>query len=172
MYLLLLGPPIYIFSRLPEHHYPHKSYGPGVKHRGAMEYRKRIINKVAPFWKCGFGGNFHKCLGNVLAAHHHARAVKENLAQRKKERAPKSNANIVPNDYWVTSLLPFIDQNVHRGKINVTHNRGLHAPRNFDQHETRTKNKKAKEDAAAAMVAAAAAAKNKGIFYSTRERES
>jgi hypothetical protein len=49
MYLLLLGSPIDVFSRLLEDHDPHKSYGPGVKHRGDMEYRTRIINQVAPF---------------------------------------------------------------------------------------------------------------------------
>jgi hypothetical protein len=48
MNLLLLAPPIDVYSRLLEHHDPHKAYGPGVKHRGAMEYRKRIINQVAP----------------------------------------------------------------------------------------------------------------------------
>jgi hypothetical protein len=76
MYLMLLAPPIDVFSRLLDHHNPHKAYGPGVKHRGVMEYCKRIINQVAPFWKCGSGGDFHECVGNVLAAHHRARYVK------------------------------------------------------------------------------------------------
>jgi hypothetical protein len=161
MYLLLLRPPIDLFSHLLEHHYPHKSYGFGVKHRGAMEYHKRIINQVAPFWKCGSGGDFHKCVGNVLAAHHHARSVKENLTQQKKGKDPKWDANIVPNDYWVTRLFPFIDPNVSRGKINVTHNRGPDAPRNFDDHEMRNRKKHGNEDAAAAAATVAAAAKKK-----------
>jgi hypothetical protein len=75
--------------------------------------------------------------------------VKENLVQRKKGKAPKWDSNIVPNDYWVTSLLHFINPNESRGKIDVTHNRGPNVPRNFDHHKTRSKNKKGKEDAAA-----------------------
>jgi hypothetical protein len=125
---------------------------------------------VASFWKCGSGGKLHECVGNVLAAHHRAISVKENLAQQKKGKAPKWDANIVPNDYWVKSVLPFIDPNVSLGKINVTRNRGPDAPRNFDQRETRSKNKKGKEDADAATVATAA--KKKDIFYPTGKRDS
>jgi hypothetical protein len=83
-------------------------------------------------------------------------------------KAPKWDVNIVPNDYWVTSLLPFIDPNVSRGKINVTRNRGPDAPRNFNQHETRSKNKKGKEDAAAVTVATVA--KKKDIFLPNRKK--
>jgi hypothetical protein len=48
MYMLLLGPPIDVFIRLLEHHEPHKAYGPGLKHKGAQEYHKRIINQITP----------------------------------------------------------------------------------------------------------------------------
>jgi hypothetical protein len=152
-----------VFSCLLEHHYPHKVYGPGVNHRGALEYRKSIMNQAAPFWKCGSGGDFHECVGNVPAVRHCAKFVKENLAQRKKGKAPKRAANIVPNDCWVTSLLSFIDPNVSRGKIHVIHNRGPDAPHNFDQHKMRIKNKKGKEDAAAATVATAVEKKDKKL---------
>jgi hypothetical protein len=110
MYLLLLGPPIDVFSRLLEHHYPHKAYGPGVKYRGDMEYRKSIINQVTPFWKYGSGDDFRECVDNILAAHHRASSVEENLAQQKKGKAQKWDSNNVPND-------SFINQNVCRGKI-------------------------------------------------------
>jgi hypothetical protein len=68
----------------------------------------------------------------------------------------------VPNDFWVTYVLPFLDTNVSRGKINITHNCGSDAPRNFDQHEMRIKSKKVKEDAAASTVATTT--KKKGMF--------
>jgi hypothetical protein len=84
--------------------------------------------------------------------------------------APKGNANIVPNDYWVTMMLPFIEQNVFCGKINVTHNRGPDAPRNVDQHENRNQNKKAKEDVVA--LATVAVAKNKVKNFTQQEKES
>jgi hypothetical protein len=91
------------------------------------------------------------------------------LAQRKKGKSPKWNANIVPNDYWVTILLPFIDPNVSGGKITVTHNRGPDAPRSFDQHETRSKNKNGKEDADSATVATAAKKNDKKITQQEKE---
>jgi hypothetical protein len=60
----------HMYRRLLEHHDPHKSHGPGVKHTGDLKYLKWIINQVSPFYKCGSGGDFHKCVGTVPAAHH------------------------------------------------------------------------------------------------------
>jgi hypothetical protein len=90
--------------------------------------------------------------------HHHKRAVKKNAAKRQKGEANKWDRNIIPNDYWVTVMLPFIDPHVAHGKINVTLNRGQHAPRNYDQHESRKKNMKQKDDV---VRKAAEAAKKK-----------
>jgi hypothetical protein len=42
-------------------------------------------------------------------------------------------------------LLPLIDPNIMRGKINVTHNCGPGAPSNFGMHEINEGNKKSKE---------------------------
>jgi hypothetical protein len=86
--------------------------------------------------------------------------VKENLVRRKGGKAPKWDANIVPNEYWVTKLLPVINPN---GKNNVTHNCGPYARWNVDQYETRTKNKKTNEDAAALATVAAAKKKDKNL---------
>jgi hypothetical protein len=125
-----------------------------VKHKGATEYRNQIINTIAPFWKYGSCGDFHECVANVVAARHHKRAMKENTVKRLKGEANKWDTNLVPNDYWVTMLLPFIYPHVTRGKNNVTLNRGPNASWNFDQHESRNKNKKLNEDAAKTAEAA------------------
>jgi hypothetical protein len=94
--------------------------------------------------------------------------VEENLVCRNTGKAPKWDANVVPNDYWVTTMLQFIDPHVSRGKINVTNNGGLNAPRNFYQHESRNQNKKANEVVAA--LSTVAAAKNK-VYFPTQQRK-
>jgi hypothetical protein len=94
-------PPRDIYIRLSEYHYGKKTYTPGVKHAGAREYRKRMINTIAPYWKCCFGEDFHECVVNVLGAHHHQKADKENMKRHAKGEALKYNRNVVPNDFSV-----------------------------------------------------------------------
>jgi hypothetical protein len=93
-------------------------------HAGAREYRKRMINTIAPYWKCGSGGDFPECVANVLGANHHQKADKENLKSHAKGEALKYDRNAVPNDFSVGIIMPFIDPNISQGKVKVTINRG------------------------------------------------
>jgi hypothetical protein len=68
--LMLAPPPKEIMVRILEHHDRDKAYTPGVKLTGESEYRKTIMNKVTPYWKCDSGGDYRECVANVFAAHH------------------------------------------------------------------------------------------------------
>jgi hypothetical protein len=99
-YLFLLAPPRDIYIRLSEHHDGNKTYTPGIKHAGAREYRKRMINTIAPYWKCASGGDFHECVVNVIGAHHRQKADKENKKSYAKGECYKYDINVVPNDFF------------------------------------------------------------------------
>jgi hypothetical protein len=77
-------PPDDIYIRLSEHYDGNKTYTSGVKHAGAREYRKRMINTIALYLKCGSGGDLHECVVNVLGAHHLQKADKENKKPRER----------------------------------------------------------------------------------------
>jgi hypothetical protein len=144
-YLFLLGPPRDIYIRLSEHHDVKKTHTPGVKHAGAREYRKRMINTIAPYWKCGSSGDFHERVVNVLEAHHRQKADKENLKIHAKGEALKYDRNVVPNYFSVGLIMPFIDPNISQGKVNVTINRGPGGRPVFEKHESRSQNRRGKE---------------------------
>jgi hypothetical protein len=167
-YLFLLGPPRDIYIRLSEHHDGKKTYTPGVKHAGAREYRKRMINTIAPYWKCGSGGDFHECVANVIGAHHRQKADKENKKSHAKGESYKYDRNVVPNDFVVALVMPFTDPNISQGKVNVTMNRGPGACPVFENHETRSQNRRRKEEEEE-KKRAAAAPQDKN--FSTQEKE-
>jgi hypothetical protein len=103
-----------------------------------------MINTIAPYWKCGSGGDFHKC-ANVLGAHHRQKADKENKKSHAKGECLKYDRNVVPNDFFVGLVVPFIDPNISKGKDNVTINRRPGACPVFEKHETRSQNRRRKE---------------------------
>jgi hypothetical protein len=129
-----------------EHHDGKKTYKPGVKHADARGYRKRMINTIAPYWKCGSGGDFHECVANVLGAHHHQKADKENKKSHVIGESLKYDRNVVPNDFYVGIIMPFIDPNISQGKVNVTINRVPGACPVFEKYETRSQNRRRKEE--------------------------
>jgi hypothetical protein len=71
-----------------------------------------MINIIAPYLKCGPGGDFHECVVNVLGAHHRQKADKENLKSHTKGEAFKYDRNVVPNDFSVGIIMPLIDPNI------------------------------------------------------------
>jgi hypothetical protein len=62
-----------------------------------------MINTIAPYWKCGSGGDIHEYVVNVLRTHHRQKADKENLKSYAKGEPPKYDQNVVPNDFLVVS---------------------------------------------------------------------
>jgi hypothetical protein len=104
-----------------------------------------MINTIAPYWKCGSGGDFHECVANVLGSHHRQKADKENLKSHTKGEAHKYDRNVVPTDFSVGLIMHFIDPNISQGKFNVTINRGPGDPPVFDLHKSRPPPKNAKK---------------------------
>jgi hypothetical protein len=163
-----LPPPRDIYICLSEHHDVKKTYTPDVKHAGAREYRKRILNTIAPYWKCGSGGDFHECVTNFLGAHHRQKADKENIKSHAKGEALKYYRNVVPHDFSVGLIMPFIDPNISQGKVNVTINRGPGSRPVFEKNETRSQNRRRTEEEEEKKRAAAAPKDKK---FSTQEKE-
>jgi hypothetical protein len=157
-----------IYISLSEHRDGKKTYTSGVKHAGAREYRKRMINTIALYWKCGSGRDFHKRVANFLGAHHHQKADKENKKSHAKGEALKYDRNGVPNDFYVGLTMPFIDPNISQGKANITINRGTGAHPVFEKQETRSQNRRRKEEEEE-KKRAAAAPKDKN--FSRQEKE-
>jgi hypothetical protein len=139
-----------------EHHDRKTTNTPDVKHANAREYRKRMINTIPPYWKCGSGGDFHEYDVNVLGAHHLQKADKENLKSHAKGEAFKYDRNVVPNYFSVGLIMPFVDPNISQGKVNVTINRVPGACTVFGKHEIRSQNRRCKEEEEAKKRAAAA----------------
>jgi hypothetical protein len=117
---------------------------------------------------CGSGGDFHECVADFLGAHHRQKADKENKKIHAKAECLKYDRNVVPDDFFVGLVMPFIDPNISQGKVNVTINRGPGACPAFEKHETRSKNRRRKEEEDE-KKRAAAAPQDKN--FSTQEKE-
>jgi hypothetical protein len=127
-----------------------------------------MINNIAPYWKFGSGGDFHECVENVLGAHHRQKADKENKKSHAKGEYLKYDRNVVPNDFSVGLIMPFIHPTISHGKVNVTINRVPGGCPVFEKHETRSQNRRCKEEEEE-KKRAAAAPKDKN--FSTQDKE-
>jgi hypothetical protein len=104
-----------------------------------------MIKTIAPYWKCGSGGDFHECVVNVLGAHHLQKADKENLKSQVKVESLKYDRNVVQNDFSVGLIMPFIDPNISKGKVNVAINRRPGARPVFENMRAALKTEDAKK---------------------------
>jgi hypothetical protein len=101
-------------------------------------------------------------------AHHRQKVDKENKKSHAKGEYLKYDTNVVPNDFFVGLIMPFINPNISQGKVNVTINRGPGACPVFEKHETRPQNRRCKEEEEK-KKRAAAAPKDKN--FSTHKKE-
>jgi hypothetical protein len=81
----------------------------------------------------------------------------------------KYDRNVVPNDFSVGLIMPFIYPNISQGKVNVTINHGPEACPVFEKHESSSQNRRRKEEEEEEKKRAAAAQKDKHLWSQEKE---
>jgi hypothetical protein len=154
-YLDVIGAPREIWRCLSEHHKEGSKFFGEQKLKAAREYRKDLVNKAAPHWYCGSGGDFHEYFKNCTDELWAQTTNQNNAGAKLKGKFEKYNANVVPVDFAATIMFSMLEPRLSKGVINSTRNHGPSAvgndractQTNFKNHDTRgtTKRKKKKK---------------------------
>jgi hypothetical protein len=148
-----IGAPREIWMRPSKHHKKGSKWFGEQKMKAAREYRKDLVNKAAPHWYCGSGGNFHECFTNCTHALWGKTSNQNDASAKSKGQLERYNVNVVPVEFVATIMFSMLDPRLSKGVINNSRNRGPYAmgndgdctQTNVKNHESRATTKRKKE---------------------------